>query len=952
MLDMTRKTTRGRLRGDERGMSLLVMMIMMLLSALMIGFMMSIMADARNSGIDRDETQAYAAAHAGMEKLTSDLARLFLTDYSPNGTQITATASVPPAIAGFNYTDPDGSGGYKIQYTTQVGGVNTLVQTPSTAVPYPDDPTTGTTIAAGPYQGFKGLVTHYNIMVTARTNVPCVGTASDPNYQACLALHPAAEIRMRRELQTVAVPVFQFGLFSESSLSFHAGNDFNFGGRIHTNGNLFLTSGGGHTLTLSDKVTAFGEIVRKYLDNGILATSQWNGTVKMASGTNTFVNLLDTQGSVISGLPGGVGPCLSTSSPACLNEPTWTNLSIGTYNGYIRNGRTGAKRLDLPLVSFGAQPIDLIRRPNPPVGGVTEDNSAPLVYAQRFYTQAALRILLSDTAADLTGLPGVTATAPINLEPAVNVAYGPAGKQAWLATSLGTCPTTPTTGCYKSSAGTPLIGGRIKIELQKTDNTWQDVTTEILNYGIAGRNISNGTLNTAWPTTSARNGTLTSCLANEPQPNAIIRLERVKDVPSSDAIVASQYDCLYSSTGVPYALSSGTDYWPLALYDTREAFKRNEGGNDDAAMVIGGVMYYVELDTNNLAKWLMHTAPYTAGSGNLARNDNNGYIIYFSDRRNNRNTASAETGEFGNEDIINPATAAGTANGSLDAGEDVNATTLAGYTSVLDTYGTLPNYAGVSGNAPPGNAAPLGTSARVNDVLPSSGSPYIPNPSPAINAATMRANRPLFFRRALKLTHGSALAATGITGLTIASENPVYVEGNYNSSATNTPTESHIAAAIIADTIIVLSNAWNDLNSLYSKPNNPAQNQISGNSVMAAVDSGYRFAAVSGKTISFPRPTTWTPTDNDFGDDGGAHNLLHLLERWDGQTMFYRGSLVSFYISRQATGIYKAGPYGVPDTRTFNFDTDFLLPNKLPPGTPMFRDVNTLTFRQLLRPNQ
>ena len=34
------------------------------------------------------------------------------------------------------------------------------------------------------------------------------------------------------------------------------------------------------------------------------------------------------------------------------------------------------------------------------------------------------------------------------------------------------------------------------------------------------------------------------------------------------------------------------------------------------------------------------------------------------------------------------------------------------------------------------------------------------------------------------------------------------------------------------------------------------------------------------------------------------------------------------------------------------FDSDFLTPSLLPPGTPMFRDVNTLTFRQLLRPTQ
>ena len=66
---------------------------MMLLSALMIGFMTSIMADTRSSGVDRDETQAYAVAHAGMEKLTSDLAALFPTDYSPNGTQISDKAA-------------------------------------------------------------------------------------------------------------------------------------------------------------------------------------------------------------------------------------------------------------------------------------------------------------------------------------------------------------------------------------------------------------------------------------------------------------------------------------------------------------------------------------------------------------------------------------------------------------------------------------------------------------------------------------------------------------------------------------------------------------------------------------------------------------------------------------------------------------------------------------------
>jgi Tfp pilus assembly protein PilX len=917
-----RDTLRGTM-GAERGMALmLVLMIMMLLSALMIGFMASIMADQKLSGVDRDETQAYAVAHAGMEKLTSDLAALFTSDYSPSGAQISTIASHAPVIAGFTYTDPDGTNGYKVQFTTSVSGVNTPVSTPTTAIPIPDDPTTGTTIAAGPYQGFKGLVTHYNIMVTARSS-------------------GGSEVRMRRELQTVAVPVFQFGMFSESSLSFHAGADFNFGGRVHTNGNLFLTSGTGWTLIMGDKVTAVGEIVRKYLDNGILATTGWGGVVSMAKGTGVYRSLLAAEGSVVDNLG------------SALNDPTWTNLSVGTYNGYIRNGRTGAKRLDLPLVAYGALPIDLIRRPPPPVAGVGENDSKPLVYAQRYYSQASLRIMLSDTAADMTLLPQVTGPA-ISLEAVAGVAcanplgcFGPVGKKVPLATA-GTLPA----GTYKSSAGTPLIGGFIKIDLQKADGTWIDATPAILALGIAGRNLSTGVVNVPFTAGSARNGTLNTCLAGEatgPSPNAVIRLQRVKDVPSTDAVIGSGYDCaVVPATGVPVGLQ--TDYWPLALYDTREAVKRDEAGAiPTTSIVLGGVMYYVELDTNNLAKWFLGAAaPFNDGIGTQAKNDNNGYIVYFSDRRNNRNAANAETGELGNEDIINWATAAGTANGVLDAGEDVNAyvpVAPAVYTPVLDTYGTLPNQGTGTANDVPGAwASPLHSGARVNNVIAAANLAAV-----SLNASIMRGNRPIFFRRALKLTGGSALRTSGITGLTIASENPVYVQGDYNvGNPANFATETHIAAAVIADAIVLLSNAWNDINSFYPTPNG-----VTGNVPMNATTTSYRLAAVAGKSISFTRPTNWTP-ETDFGDDGGAHNLMRLLDDWGGQTMNYRGSIVSFYISRQATGIYKSGAftYGAPGTRAFSFDTDFLLPDKLPPGTPMFRDVNTLTFRQLLRPNQ
>jgi len=110
---------------------------------------------------------------------------------------------------------------------------------------------------------------------------------------------------------------------------------------------------------------------------------------------------------------------------------------------------------------------------------------------------------------------------------------------------------------------------------------------------------------------------------------------------------------------------------------------------------------------------------------------------------------------------------------------------------------------------------------------------------------------------------------------------------------------------------------------------------------------------ISGKGLNFPRPTTNSGDHTDFGTDGGAHNFLRYLENWDGDTLYYRGSIVSFYLNRQAVGTYKCcDVVYTPPTRGYNFDTDFLTPSLLPPRTPMFRDINTLTFRQLLRPTQ
>lgn len=812
-------------RHSDSGIALVsALMVLLLLSSLIVGFAALAMSDARVRSIDQARTQAFYAAHAGLEQLTADLGDLFAANYAPSGEVIDALAATGPALAGVEWLEPDESSGYTVTFPRDADG-NPLAE--------------ARTVASGPYQGFMGLATPYRMQVTAR-------------------LANRSEVTLTRTLQTVGIPVFQFGMFDENNLSFFAGPIFNFGGRVHTNANLFLASGS--TLTLADRVTTVGEVIRTELSNGWDTNTNYTGTVRVTTAPSAFRNLARNEGSVVGG------------PASAQNEPTWTSLATGVYNNNLVNGRTGARRLDLPVVSFGAAPIDLIRRPVE-----NEQATRPLVLSQRFFALASLRILLSDTANDLLTLPGVTAVPPV---PLGDLAVTPVA--GYTASPFAVSPGPSSTG-VRTPAGTPLHGGFLKIEMQDTGGLWRDVTIEILNLGIAGRQ---------WPNP----GTGAPACA-EPAPDAVLRLQRLRDNGS----------CLNGS-------AAPSDYWPNVLYDTREGVMR-DGEADGAPVRFGGIIHYLELDARNLSRWFRGEI----GTSGASAMDVTGYVLYFSDRRGNRNALDAETGELGFEDIVNPAAASGAPNGALDLGEDLNAN------GALDLYGQTPRLRA-------GMTAPLDAAARPwTTVDPAAAL------SEADEIAIARRNPPIFFRRALKLVNGDGTALI-MPGLTIASENPVYVQGHWNANSAGF-NQAHAASAILADAVTLLSTAWSDRRS-FTDPHD--QNG------RPAATTWYRFAVIAGKGLSFPRPGG---TAQDFGTDGGAHNFLRYLEDWGGQTLNFRGAIASLFISRQAVGTYKccADVYS-PPTRGYNFDTDFLTPALLPPRTPMFRDVNITGFAQLLRP--
>jgi PilX N-terminal len=978
---------------NESGVVLItVLLIMLVLTVMMLGFYFMTTGEQKLAASDRNNTVAYYGAMGGLEKMSSDLASLFVETASPTPAQITnlTTASYQPSIP--NITFP--SGGYTITYTTNAQGQLTSA--------------VGTIGGNGPLAGLTGILTPLTLTVIA-----------DGPYNT--------EVKITRVVQEVAVPIWQFGIFSNGDLSFFASPNFGFGGRTHTNGNLFLAQGAGNILTLNDKVTAFQNIIVTQLSNGQpVANNGSTGTIDVTTGaaggcpTPTCQAL--TEGSVVGG-------------PGSAAEPDWQTVSITNFAGNIRSGTTGAQQLNLALAFAGAAPIAMAQRP--PLPPAPADNAT--LARERFFNLASVRILLSDTQADITGLPGIDTTVnPYPLAEVGSTGAEPASGDATTIqrTSSGAAYYLPATDAchpplaesfgyvsdpnYLSPAGTTLLGGYIKIEVQQASGAWKDVTQEVLSLGVmsgvggmAAPGLTAATTGGSFPKSTTyyyvvtalgpwgeNQGTEANITTGSTTSTNKIKLTwtavtgatgyRVYRGTSaggetgylSQAAGTTSYTDTNGTAltaGTPPAAcknisvvqleeagphystaTTATSYIPLNLYDPREGELRDTN-TFTTSVALNGVMNLVQLNVGNLQKWLANTlctastVPTSCPSGALAVN-NSGYTLYFSDRRGNKNSSGNETGEYGYEDSINPQNANGAPNGILDTGEDVDGD------GILETYGGTPYPLAVDPSAAPSSfsyTTLTGTTSTATpqgfiNLFPAAGTA---TPFTRVTATEAEVNSVIFFRRALRLINGTVgnlppLAQANCSsntagGFTVTAENPIYVQGDYNANAngtggfTDTANQCHVPAAVLGDAVTVLSNSWQDINS-FNNPTNPGGRSGS--------TSWYRMAVMAGKNNSFPNPTYSPAPRADFGTDGGAHNFLRMIENW--ATLNYRGSMASFYTSVQATGVYKyTVVYGAP-TRAFAFDTDFQNIALLPPSTPRFTDVNALSYQQAVLASQ
>ncbi len=956
----------------EQGMALVTaLLVLLLISSMIVGMSWLVLTDQRLGGNTADRQRAFYGAEAGMESLTTALQDSFSNNYALSAADITnitaSTQTLTTNIPAMQFLNPDGTNGFMINFT------------PDTSANNLGNPTSQNhTILSGTYAGLVGLLTPYTLQVTSRTAV-------------------GSEVRLQRTVQTVAIPVFQFGIFSDTDLSFFAGPNFDFGGRVHTNGNLWLAEGDGATLTMRDKVTAAGEVIRTNLQNGWPLATAYNGTVSITKnpGSTSFGTLGQTQGSTTG--TSWFGNIAGTQ------ETVFQTVS-NSYNGNLGDIATGVKALDLTIATpaIGGTAIDMLRPPQP-----NEFNTNPGKLKERYYSQASLRIMLSDYGAsgtcvdsDLNGLDFASANNPVDLAslawdataPAPDGAgsVGPAPTAVWLANKGVTVFPLPVSDAQNASyiaadkdgywvkRWYPIETGCIKIDYQtKAGLAFVDVTQQILNLGFTGRNLYPQTAATM---TTKTGGVFVNRVPNrialpgaqiapsvclDPSPNAIIRLARVRDNPSSANAAGG--------CGNPYT-TNGTDYTPNVLYDTREGTLR-----DDAfaatQLTLAGAMSYIELDVNNLDRWFVGAIP---GSGSQA-NNTTGYTVYFSDRRGDRKDPSAppsvgvgalKTGGFGFDDIVNRGSNDSCPDGALDNAEDFESDFTHGTDlNPPPAPKTYDQFFPIDGVVAPNNPTlwTVGggkTPLQINGVFVSpaaASSPIQNHPkcagpggkanawpfATALNSGDLRLNPPVYFRRALKIVNGSTISLNtcdGVAcGLTIVSENPAYVQGDYNAGANGNFATPFVAAAVMGDAVTLLSKNWNDVNS-FAFPYALGSR--------AATTTTYRTAIVGGKTIPFKQPGGGT-IGQDFGTDGGVHNFLRYLENWGGQTLFYKGSIVALFYSHQGVGTFKCcNTVYSPPTRGYSFQTEFLTPSLLPPRTPMFRDINTIGFTQLVLPTQ
>jgi hypothetical protein len=985
---------RSRKNQTEKGAALaMAIIVVAILAVVALTALTFSSTEARIAGSDLQRTQTFYATEAAMEKMTNDFSNLFREKMNPTANDLyTIKNSPPPALLteGFTFQQE------LAEDTARLAELRAIQGLPNNVYPRVN-------ISDGPYAGLYSSVIPYKMSSTGSRTIT------------------RTEVKLEREFNNYLVPLFQFGMFSNEDIEIHPGPLMTFNGRIHANGNVYAL----RNTKFLNRITVGGEFVREVTRGGEANTQSGNDNVWVeVNGINVKSDF--NFGSVKSG--GGTvgGPNFTGSAPGQRGyfpgspngtaNPNWERDSVkppssgvsNRFGGQVLTNTTGATMLRLPLELAGSSPAELIKRALPSDGDI-------LKYS-RYHNKAQIRILLDDETAgsgtsNVAGIPAGKGVMLSGFTPSVlngggnvlrlidnnGTISGSVIKQRIPSSSglqnaqtvRGIKNAGETVGGNYIPAGSGILG-RILIEIVKPDGTAVDVTREVLSLGMT-EGEPNGIVYFQRPLWAGymqgsrdRNGagfdlvTLTrnsQTIADGEMTDPSLLLAANRGFINSNVTAADED--LGNLTRQVSPAGTYDQIVPINVYNVREGWVRSTLNEYD--IYERGLTSVVEINMRNLARWLdgVYDANLLAGTNAVGANVDGaeGYVVYVSDRRGDikgteylsDGTSYASTnGVVDNEDIYGP-------NGRLDTGEDVidfgwnpNGTAKKG-TLQKDTR-ELPDAGTIC--CAPSNGAAVTDPIRINRSNAVMGWRNLSYP-----------NSKYYFRRAVRLFDGETLSTTAaagklspLKGITVSSENMVYIWGNFNTTGiTGIPsggstmndggfTGPQVPSSIVCDAMFPLSRTWFDaLSALYPEGSSDPRN-LSGTAYRMADDAlpstsqgtSVRAGVIAGTNISTLTATPGRDADG-LRRGGGIINYPRFLEIWNlnGTTnaWSYTGSFIPVFRSTQAVSNWEndTSVIYMPPRRNWSFDTTFLTPNKLPPGTPFFQYIQATGFRQSLR---
>lgn len=582
-------------KDPQRGSAIIIATLILALIAVYVSTSLTLAtSDAISSSFEETQRRGYYTAFSKLEQMSRDFSGLFANSLNPSYDSMCRVVVAPGNLAGltsvnkFNISLPNvncsgancvasytgklsdagnvGSDLYDLGWVGQsinpaIGFcvVDVCNPTAGTNCMIPARPPNAIKVNTGDYNGLQGFARRYR--------------------QVARAINPGGvDVQITRDFDNILLPLFQFGIFSDSDFELYIPPNWAFGGWAHSNGNFYLTNTGtagsikfsqydSAGLPTPARITAGKHMILGNEKTGRAGASSMQ--IYTSAGYTTI-----SQGDVLNGAnincpsPSGNGIGATATDPTGSGCTTFT----GTSGGEIK---LGVKALKLPIQSIlGANPIELIKR------GLATDYaptiSSPLISA-RYFFKPGIRITLADYQSQLprTVVPGdsdpTMGTGPyggIQLDgPDPILGMVGAGATKVIAASGSPAPwyyqkqsdgkVRPIPRGYqpKVITGTPRptgarvngfrLHGWIKVELVRTSGQTNDITEEMLNLGVTVPYMANRAGAFYYPRATPGFPSTTYLTAplpyNDPGPypdeNSIIHLQRMA-VPYTPAQIA------------------------------------------------------------------------------------------------------------------------------------------------------------------------------------------------------------------------------------------------------------------------------------------------------------------------------------------------------------------------------------------------------------------------------